>query len=463
MADYTFESSIDLLKNDNSIQVVFDVDVLAAPAKVALAAYIASLGLPAAQTQHLLWQNIGVAAFIDSLAITYYLPSLGNQTPAPDLKRTSSMKDKVVEMQSLESKFPKCQMLMFTRSSSAAAWVWRNTEVIQNSGNRVNTLKLLPYLNQKDVFVPGRATQIGIQFIADPASNSTLPQTGDRVTVHGSIGLDVNPIEELKKNNETEQLKIRMATLETLLQPFGAATATAAGTTGLVPGAAAGQSEYLLRGDRTWQEAAAFVSSTKDVTINGNKTFSQLVNFLKEIVITGVGSLTGYSARTAATLFATGANSYLSLSASSAPVNSKLVDLELSNAGTITMRRLNDAYNRVVSTILTTDAANNLNLPGFTKLGGDAAIRVKRLQGTTAPGQGENIAISHGIDGAKIVSCDVIVSYSDTSYVGPGFANVAGYEFDWTFSISGVSIRNKLNNSANILSKPFTVLLIYTN
>jgi hypothetical protein len=78
-----------------------------------------------------------------------------------------------------------------------------------------------------------------------------LPQAGDRLTVSASVAMDVNPIGDAdsKKNDEVEQaevaqLKSRLAALETLLQPFGAATATASGTTGLVQGAAAGESEF---------------------------------------------------------------------------------------------------------------------------------------------------------------------------------------------------------------------------
>jgi hypothetical protein len=199
MADYTFCSLVEPLKNNNTIQTILDIDALAAPAKTALTSYVASLGLPAAQTQHLLWENIGVAVMIDSLSITYYLPSLGSQTPAPALKRTSTLRDKVIEMQSLESKFPKCQMLIFARNSTSANWVWLNTEVIQNSRNRVNTLKLLPYINQKDIFVPGRGTQIAIEFIADAITNATLPQSQDKITFSGSIELDVNPIGDNSK------------------------------------------------------------------------------------------------------------------------------------------------------------------------------------------------------------------------------------------------------------------------
>jgi len=215
MADYTFNILIEPLKNNNTIQTVLDVDALAAPAKAALAGYVASLQLPAVETQHLTWDNIGVAVLLQDLNLTYYLPSLGSQTPAPALKRTSTLRDRVIEMQSLESKFPKCQMLIFGKNAGETNWIWLNTETIQNSGNRVNTLKLVPYLSQRDTFVPGRKTQIGIQFISDPVSNATLPQAGDRLTVQGSVHLDLNPIDGgLKKNDEVERLRTQVATLE---------------------------------------------------------------------------------------------------------------------------------------------------------------------------------------------------------------------------------------------------------
>jgi len=219
MSDYTFNTLFEPLKNNNTIQTVLDIDALAAPARAALAGYVASLQLPAAQTQHLTWENVGIAVLIQSLNLTYYLPSLGIQTPAPDLKRTSTLKDRVVEMQSLESKFPKCQMLIFGKNAGEANWIWLNTETIQNSGNRVNTLKLVPYLSQSDAFVPGRKTQIGIQFIADPVARATLPQVGDRLTVQGSVHLDVNPIGvDSKKNDEVERLRTQVAALELALE-----------------------------------------------------------------------------------------------------------------------------------------------------------------------------------------------------------------------------------------------------
>jgi hypothetical protein len=228
MADYTFHSLVEPLKNNSTIQTILDVNALAAPAKVALTAYVSSLALPAAQTQHLTWDNIGVAVLIRSLAITYYLPSLGTQTPAADVKRTSTLRDRVTEMQKLQSAFPKCQLLIYGKTTPSSDWIWLNSEVIQNSGNQVNTLKLLPYINQMEDFAPGRGCAIGIQFIADSATNATLPQAGDRITAQSTVFLDVNPIADSKKNDPTEELRQQVATLQLAVE--GRLVNLAAGT-----------------------------------------------------------------------------------------------------------------------------------------------------------------------------------------------------------------------------------------
>lgn len=463
MADYTFHSLTEVLKNDDTIQTILDVDALATPAKTALAGYVASLELPTSQTQHLTWENIGVATIIESLAITYYLPSLGVQTPAPALKRTSTLRDKVIEMQALESKFPKCQMLMFTRVSAASDWVWVNTEVIQNSGNRVNTLQLLPYINQKNVFISGRGTQIGIQFIADPASNSTLPQEGDRLTVQGSIGLDINPIgADTKKNDEVGQFESRLAALETLLQPFGAATATAAGTTGLVPGAAVGQTEHLLRGDRQWQNPAAFVRMIGEQFIEGLKTFGEVITGNKAIRSVGVGDLSRLSTQSQAAIWCSGGGGYLTLVSAAAAVNAKIIDFELNPQGVFSIRRINDAYNAILSTLLQVDATNNLRLPNFTNLGGNISIKTFLISGTTPSTQGSTVSIPLGIDSGKVVDFSPLVHFDINGRTPPSSGQVPS-EYECYLDENVLVLKLHPTNSAWITSKPFSCLITYTN
>lgn len=217
MPEYTFPFLFEPLKANSSIQTIFDTNTLVAPIKAAIAGYIATLGLPAAETAHLSWENCGAAIYLEQLVATYHLPSLGTQTPAPALKRNSTLADKVTEISALNGQYPKCQLMLFVRNSAADPWVWKNTEVIQNYGNRANTLDLIPYLSQGTLDIFGKATQVGIQFISDPTFKTTLPAAGDRLSIKGALRVEVSQFDS-KKNDVTEQLLDRMAALELALE-----------------------------------------------------------------------------------------------------------------------------------------------------------------------------------------------------------------------------------------------------
>ncbi|MEG4883007.1 hypothetical protein QUB75_19700 [Microcoleus sp. K1-B6] len=217
MPEYTFPILFEPLKANSSIQTIFDTDILVAPTKAAIAGYIATLGLDAAETAHLSWENCGAGIYLEQLVATYHLPSLGIQTPAPALKRSSTLADKVAEISSLNGQYPKCQLMLYVRNSATDPWVWKNTEVIQNYGNRANTLDLIPYLSQGTLDIFGKATQVGIQFIDDPVFKTTLPAAGDRLSIKGALRVEVSQFDS-KKNDVTEQLLARMAAIELAIE-----------------------------------------------------------------------------------------------------------------------------------------------------------------------------------------------------------------------------------------------------
>lgn len=463
MADYTFHSLVEPLKNNSTIQTILDVDALAAPAKAALAAYVASLGLPPTETQHLTWENVGVAVLIRSLALTYYLPSLGTQTPAADVKRTSTLRDRVTEMQKLQSAYPKCQLLIWGKTSPSDSWVWLNTEVIQNSGNQVNTLKLLPYINQMEDFAPGRGCAIGIQFIADLATGSTLPQAGDRITAQGSVFIDVNPIAAESKKNDDSELEPRLAALETLLQKFGAATATAAGTTGLVEGAAVGQADFLLRGDRTWQTPAAFVRMIGAQLIEGIKTFAETITGNKSIRSVGAGDLTGMSSQSQAALWSSGGGGYLSLVSAAAAAGLKIVDFELNPQGIFSIRRINDAYNAIISTLAQFDTTHNLKLFNFTNFGGNVFVKFLLVEGVLPASQGGQVNLPLGISSAKVKGFFFLVEFDADGRMEPKTTLFPGYEYDAYVDGNVAIFKLHPTNSSAIVGKPCSCLVIYSN
>ena len=191
--NYTIPILVDVTKNSSNIQTVIDIDSLASPAKAGLAAYRASLGLNSTQTEHLTWENIGCEVYTEQLLMNYWLPSLGNQTPAPATKRGDTLAAKVAEMSRLNGLFPKCKVLFFARESASKPWAWVSVEVIQNYGDKANYLNMLvPYLSQGNLDILGRTSQIGIQFISEGFTNTLLPQNGDLLTVKGAIRIELS-------------------------------------------------------------------------------------------------------------------------------------------------------------------------------------------------------------------------------------------------------------------------------
>jgi len=104
----------------------------------------------------------------------------------------------------------------------------------------------------------------------------------------------------------------------------------------------------------------------------------------------------------------------------------------------------------------------NLEINGYTMLGSGAPkIQMKKLTGTTPATQGGTALIAHGLDQSKILSVDVLVEYSSTNYIHYAYRESAGYEFNFYISGGNLIIVNVNGNSANILSKPFRVLINY--
>ncbi|MBE9122870.1 hypothetical protein IQ269_19225 [Tychonema sp. LEGE 07199] len=403
MADYTFHSLVEPIKNNSTIQTILDVDALAAPAKAALAAYVSSLGLPSAETQHLTWENVGVAVLVRSLALTYYLPSLGTQTPAADVKRTSTLRDRVTEMQKLQSAYPKCQMLIYGKTSPSDNWIWLNTEVIQNSGNQVNTLKLLPYINQMEDFAPGRGCAIGIQFIADTATNATLPQTGDRITAQGSVFVDVNPIAgDSKKNDDVGQLRLELATLQLALD-------------------------------------------------------GRLTN-LSASTLLGRTSGTGVVEQVPMSTFATPAQ----VSAAIASLLGGATQATLDTIGEIGAALGNDAnFAATITTALAGKAPlNSPSFTGFIALGDNVAIKKKLITGITAATQGGTVSVAHGITSTKIINITGVVFYATNNTIA-----LNGRQINYSTMIATdttyVNVTNESASSAEILSKPFFAVIEY--
>ena len=104
----------------------------------------------------------------------------------------------------------------------------------------------------------------------------------------------------------------------------------------------------------------------------------------------------------------------------------------------------------------------NQNTGGFTSLGDNVAIKVRRVTGTTATTQNANVTFGHGINPIKIIGFHTMITYlSNNSFMPPGHTFFGGYQYDVYIDGTLVVVFNSPSNSANILSKPVTILIYY--
>jgi hypothetical protein len=105
-----------------------------------------------------------------------------------------------------------------------------------------------------------------------------------------------------------------------------------------------------------------------------------------------------------------------------------------------------------------------LEVSGYTKLGNDApAIKVKKLNGTTASTQGGSSTIIHGLNVNKILSVSVLVeSIFPGEYIPANYDASAALKYSYLITNNLVYVINApAPNSANILVRPIKVLITY--
>jgi hypothetical protein len=139
-----------------------------------------------------------------------------------------------------------------------------------------------------------------------------------------------------------------------------------------------------------------------------------------------------------------------------------------SGAGLYLRNEANDAWLFIVSLSSLLALANTWSakqtFSDYTALGESSpAIKMKKLTGTTNVAEGGSTAVAHGLTQSKIISFQTLVTHSASpeGAVPAGYTANAGYEFSESLYDGYVSIENSATNSANILSKAFTVLITY--
>jgi hypothetical protein len=132
------------------------------------------------------------------------------------------------------------------------------------------------------------------------------------------------------------------------------------------------------------------------------------------------------------------------------------------------LRRLNDAYNAIISTLLTFDVNHNLKLNNFTNLGGNVFFKVVRVTGTTPSSQGGVLNIPIVINGATIDSAKVngilpVIEFDSNGRMPPNISLTPGYQYEAFVDNNFVSFQLHSTNSSGLLNKPCSCLVFYTN
>ena len=91
------------------------------------------------------------------------------------------------------------------------------------------------------------------------------------------------------------------------------------------------------------------------------------------------------------------------------------------------------------------------------------SIKTKLIEGTTAVVQGSGTNIPHGLDTTKILSVQVLVRAASGALVQANSQNGVGsdHRFDWAVIGANLFIVNVGNQSARIVSCPFSALITY--
>ena len=198
-------------------------------------------------TPHLVYRpQTGNSGFITTLKLTVNLnsieeasfPYIPDDTP-PDVIQ------QILDEVATNTEFR--EILLFFKKGTGN-WIERATIRIFNKEPYYD-VPLIRFFSDANTIDVAEDFSLGIQ-----VKIGNVLAGGDSILVWGSA------VEEKKNDPTLETFGDRISALEYLLQLFGAATPAVAGTNGLVAGAAVGQGEYLLRGDRTWQDPADFAT-----------------------------------------------------------------------------------------------------------------------------------------------------------------------------------------------------------
>jgi len=86
---------------------------------------------------------------------------------------------------------------------------------------------------------------------------------------------------------------------------------------------------------------------------------------------------------------------------------------------------------------------------------------MKKLTGVSKPTQNDWTNVPHGLTLSKIISVNIIMAVTNWVNIPPSYTYHPGFQYDYQVAPADIVVINSATNSANILSMPFTVLIVY--
>ncbi|HLO51224.1 MAG TPA: hypothetical protein VK211_22610, partial [Kamptonema sp.] len=218
----------------NNIVTVLDLSQILAPYKIFEADYF-----------------IEASSLIEEFKVTVgLLQLLRAEYPATTALMNDAQKEAAIAK--IRDNSQKISLGIYTARGNGP-WEYESEAVLLNLGGAENHVPLLvPFLSTNETFLIDADFKLGVKI---EAKWQHPLKTGDYLVVKGTYRQTIN---FLKKNgSDLDELNNRVKTLESLLSIFGGASASQAGTNGLVPAPGVGDNNKLLKGDRNWQSTSA--------------------------------------------------------------------------------------------------------------------------------------------------------------------------------------------------------------
>lgn len=339
-------------------------------------------------------------------------------------------------------------------------WIEKAEEILQNKNSLEQPWALMaPAFSTNETALIDEDLKIGVQ-VSSKAQGVGGLKGNDYLRIFGSWRKVTNF--RKKKDDGVEALQSRIAALETLLNIFGAPSGALPGSSGLVPAPPASSSDFLLRGDRTWENPNKFATPAQ--------------------ITAAINALIGNSASALDTLAELGTALANDANFAATITNALNAKVGAADAGTITGQKTFSSpvvvSDTTAATSTTTGAhkvlggqaiQGNQYVNGFSALG-DASfpIKTKYLSGTTGASDGSVANLVHGLtvsgaaSSAKILSVTSLLESSPGNLIQSNYTVSAGFQYDIVAAPSVIAIQLKAGNSANITNKPVRVLVVYT-